>query len=1083
MSDVESARVAKEAKRALSPAELFVVGVGAPAGGLDAIERLFRNMPEDSGMAFVVVQHLSPNFESLMDELLARHTKIPIHRVTDGMQLEPNGIYLIPPKKNMVLSNSKLLLTDQDSDGSLNLPINIFFRSLAQDAGKRAIGIVLSGTGSDGSHGIREIHENGGLVLVQDLESASFDGMPRSAASTDIVDVVCPPEKMAEKLISYVGSPAEFARGDVYDSEEADLSGDRFEIFRLFRHRFGIDFSLYKPATIDRRIERRVQLSRSIDLKQYVEKLRNDFEEIDLLYRDLLVEVTQFFRDSGAFRILRSEIIPQMVKSAAPESEIRVWVPGCATGEEAYSLAILFDEAIAASGKEIALKVFATDVHQRSLEIASAGVYSAPALENVPHDLQKKYFAFNSDLFHVVRELRQKVIFASNNLTADPPFTRVDLISCRNLLIYLEPKVQKKVLSLFHFGLKTGGVLFLGPSESLGEISNEFETLDRHWKVFRKQRDASLPLAGRLSMTTALSKVVPPTPSFVAKSPVKTSDPIYATAFQELLSKYVPPSLMVNEHYELVHTFGDATKLLSQPEGRSTLDVLKMVRGDLRVAVSAALHKAGQQRSAIVYKGVRVSLNKGKEQHYKLVVEPYMDGGRSMFLVSFEEMKQPASPERSEQNFDAQEQSSERIEVLEQELSYTRESLQSTVEQLETSNEELQSTNEELIASNEELQSTNEELHSVNEELYTVNSEHKQKIEELTQLSSDIDNLLKSTDIGAVFLGRDLCIRMYTPAIAPAFNMLDQDIGRPIEHIAFRLSHPGLLTDIQSVMDQGKPIERECREFSGDRTFLFRVIPYRDAAGRLDGVALTVTDISAIKAVEAAQQKNLDLAQANKDLQDFAYAVSHDLQAPLRHITDACFELKRSIEESREDQTSKFLRLISDSSAGATKMIQDLLTYSRVATRGKRFELVDCQLLFDEASEDLDEIIREHSAKVTANGLGTIKGDDRQLKTVLIKMIDNGIRYCGSEPPRVHVECQRNDHELLFSVKDNGVGIEERHYDRIFVIFQRLKFKPEVAGNGLGLALCKRIVERHGGRIWVESVPGEGATFYFTIPV
>jgi len=1083
MSEVEQTQVAKLDSAVASSGDLFVVGVGASAGGLDAIERLFGKMPVDSGMAFVVVQHLSPNFESLMDELLARHTKMPIHRVTDGMELEANGIYLIPPKKNMVLSNSRLLLTDQDSDGSLNLPINIFFRSLAQDAGQRAIAIVLSGTGSDGSHGIREVHENGGLVLVQDLDSASFDGMPRSAASTDIVDVVCPPEKMADRLMNYVTSPANFERGELYYPGDVDQSGDRFEIFRLFRHRFGIDFSLYKPATIDRRIERRVQLSRSADLKDYVEKLRSDSEEIDLLYRDLLVEVTQFFRDADAFEILRSEVIPQMVKSAAPDSEIRVWVPGCATGEEAYSLAILIDEAISASGKTISLKVFATDVHQRSLEIASAGVYSAPALENVPHDLQKKYFAFNADLFHVIRELRQKVIFASNNLTADPPFTKVDLISCRNLLIYLEPKVQKKVLSLFHFGLKTGGVLFLGPSESLGEVSNEFEILDRHWKIFRKQRDSSLPLAGRLSMTSALSKVVAPRSSFVAKSPVKNIDPVYATAFQELLSKYVPPSLMVNEHHELVHTFGDATKLLSQPEGRSTLDVLKMVHGDLRVAIGAALHKAGQQRSSVVYKGVRVSLSKGKELHYKLVVEPYTADGRSMFLVSFEEMKQPLSPQGSEHNFDAQEQSTERIEVLEQELSYTRESLQSTVEQLETSNEELQSTNEELIASNEELQSTNEELHSVNEELYTVNSEHKQKIDELTQLSSDIDNLLKSTDIGTVFLGRDLCIRMYTPAIAPAFNMLDQDIGRPIEHIAFRLSHPGLLADIRNVMSVGKAVERECRELSGDRTYLFRVIPYRSAAGRLDGVALTVTDISAIKAVEAAQQKNLDLAQANKDLQDFAYAVSHDLQAPLRHIADACFELRRSVEESREDQTEKFLKLIADSSAGVTKMIQNLLTYSRIATRGKRFELVDCQLLFDEVLEDLDEEISEAKATVTAKGLGLVKGDDRQLKTALIELVENGIRYCGSEPPQVHVACERNEQELLFSVKDNGVGIEERHFDRIFVIFQRLKFKPEVNGSGLGLALCKRIVERHGGRIWVESVPGEGATFYFAVPV
>ncbi len=1058
----------------------FIVGVGASAGGLDAIERFFANMPVDSGMAFVIVQHLSPNYESLMDELLARHTDMPIHRATDGMEIERNGIYLIPPKKNMMFSQGKLLLTDQDSDGSLNLPIDIFFRSLAQDAGQRAIAIVLSGTGSDGSRGVREVHEAGGLVLAQDLDSASFDGMPRSAASTELVDVVCPPELMPNRIVDYVRNPLDFIRGEPHYQEDVSETGDHFDIFRLFRQKFGIDFSLYKPATIDRRIERRVQLTRSADLKTYVKRLDSDSEELDTLYRDLLVEVTQFFRDPEAFDVIETEVLPQIVENANDGDELRLWVPGCATGEEAYSLAMLLQEAISNSEKSLSFKVFATDVHQRSLETASAGVYSATSIENVPEDLRAKYFSANGELYHISRDLRQRVIFAPNDITRDPPFTKIDFISCRNVLIYLEPKVQKKVLSLFHFGLQTGGVLFLGPSESLGDLNTEFHTIDRHWRIYRKERDARLPMATRLPMNSAISRVIPHRQAFVAKSPLQAADTNFSSAFQGLLSKYLPPSLLVNEYYELVHSFGDASQFLKQPEGRSTLDVLKMVTGDLRMAISAALHKADQQRSAVVYKGVRLAIDDCEAQ-FKVTVEPSIRDGQKMFLICLEEIESATPAPASGVHYDVCEQSSERIEVLEQELAYMRESLQTTVEELETSNEELQSTNEELIASNEELQSTNEELHSVNEELCTVNLEHKQKIEELTQLTNDMDNLLRSTDIGTVFLDRELRIRMFTPAISAAFNILEQDVGRPIDHIAIRLDHPNLMTDIQDVVRSGESIERKCKD-PDDKTYLFRVMPYRTAADRMDGIALTLTDISAVKEAERAQLRTQDLARANKDLQDFAYAVSHDLQRPLHRLNDACQELKSAMPPEVLTEYDRLISRVDTCSTDASKMIQGLLTYSRVATRGKNFELVDSQIMFDDALEELADLIATSGAHVTCDSLPTIKADDRQLGRVFLELLENAIHYRHERRPEVHVSCQRNSGDWLFSVRDNGAGIEERHYHRVFVIFQRLGFNPEVRGNGLGLALAKRIIERHAGKIWVDSVPGEGSTFYFTVP-
>lgn len=1058
----------------------YVVGIGASAGGLDAIERFFDNTPTDSGMAFVLVQHLSPDFKSLMNELLSRHTKMPIHRVEDGIRVEPNHIYLIPAKKNMVLSQHKLLLTDQDNGSQVNLPIDIFFRSLAQDVRSRAVAVILSGTGSDGTRGIQEVHDAGGLVLAQDLESAGFDGMPRSAASTDIVDVVCPPEVMPEKIAEFLNDPAEFPRGQVSIPESLNQEGERFQIFRMFRHQFGIDFSLYKPVTIDRRIDRRMQLTRTPDIKAYVKRLESDTEEIEALYRDLLVEVTQFFRDPEAFEVVRRDVIPDLVAKTPPGEEIRIWVAGCATGEEAYSYAMLLHAEIANAGKEVNAKVFATDVHPRSLEYASAGVYPASAIGNVPDKLRLGYFTAHGELYHVTRELRQMVIFAPNDITRDPPFTKIDLISCRNVLIYLEARVQKKVLSLFHFGLKTGGVLVLGPSETLGELANEFETVERHWRIYRKERDVRLPMANRLPMTPALSKVVQARTPFVVKSPTNDTNQTLFGAYGDLLSKYVPPSLLVNEYFELVHSFGDARSLLVQPEGRPTLDVLKMVQGDLRMALSAALHKANQQRSRVVYKGVRLRDDEDQRQ-YKVVVEPYVKGAQRMFLICLEPIEVPQAPAINEEQFDANEQSGERIVVLEQELTYTRESLQSTVEELETSNEELQSTNEELIASNEELQSTNEELHSVNEELYTVNSEHKQKIEELTQLTSDMDNLLKSTEIGTIFLDRELQIRMFTPAISSAFNVLDQDIGRPIDHIAYKLDHKDLLGDIQSVMAGGESVEREVQNSDGE-TFLQRIRPYRTAQGRVDGIAMTFTDVSAVKEVEKAREHNAELARANSDLQDFAYAVSHDLQAPLRHIGDGCRELIAGLAGELDEESTARISQIAKSSSSLTRMIQGLLTYSRITTRGKAFAATDCNAAVYSVIDELHTDIADAGATLNYESLPTVKGDQGQIEQLFRSLIDNAIKYRESRSLVIDIEAKRRNGDWVFSVRDNGIGLEERHYDRVFLVFQRLGFKPEVRGDGLGLTISKRIVERHGGRIWVESDPGQGTSVFFTLP-
>ncbi len=826
----------------------YVVGVGASAGGLEALESFFEHMPADAGMAFVVVQHLSPDFKSLMDELLSRRTEIAIHRVEDGMAVEPNAIYLIPPKKEMIISGGRLLLTDKDPATGLSLPIDTFLRSLAQDLGERAVGIVLSGTGSDGSRGVRAIHEAGGLVIVQSEETARFDGMPRSAIETGVVDLVLPPGSMAQALLDYVRHPVHGSNGDTSRSTLVSETGMN-AVYGLLRAEFGIDFSHYKPNTVLRRIDRRLQLNRTVDLEEYVAQLRSSPAELNALYRDLLIGVTRFFRDPEFFERLQAKVIPDILAKVSREEEIRVWIAGCATGEEAYSVAILFHEAMVADNRPVNVKIFATDVHRASLEFASAGLYDEAALTEVSAPRLDRYFTRQAAKFQVAPDLRKLIVFAPHNVIKDAPFTKLDLISCRNLLIYLQTPAQKKALSLFHFGLKTGGVLVLGPSESPGEISDEFETLDGHWKVYRKRRDVRLPTDMRVPLSPLLPQMQA---AGVAQRNPKAAlpDANLLRAYDELLGSYVPPSFLITQQRELLHTFSGAGRYLRVPDGRPSSDILDLVDHDLRLAIAGALQRAIKDSKPSAYGGVRHTT--GDEQNrLRVFVRPVAlrATGENYFLISLEpdeERPRVAREPVGDLRIDAA--SEERLFELEDELRYTKENLQATVEEMETTNEELQATNEELVASNEELQSTNEELHSVNEELYTVNAEYQRKITELTELTDDMDNLLRSTDVGTIFLDRDLLIRKFTPRIGHAFQLLPQDIGRRIDSFAHNILHDGLIDDVRRVLETGESIERDVQDKQGE-WFLLRILPYRTKTA-VEGVVVTLIAISRLKATE-----------------------------------------------------------------------------------------------------------------------------------------------------------------------------------------------------------------------------------------
>ncbi|MCU0959316.1 MAG: response regulator [Pirellulaceae bacterium] len=853
-----------------------IVGIGASAGGLEALEKFFDHVPADTGLAYVVVQHLSPDFKSLMDELLSRHTPIPIHRVTDGMLVQPDAVYLLPPKKEMIITQGRLLLMDKDPAQSLTLPIDTFFRSLAQDAGDRAVAVVLSGTGSDGSRGIRAIHDAGGLVIVQDPYTAKFDGMPKSALDTGTANCTLAPEAMPATILANMVQPGQrpVAGGGPAVSEEGMTA-----IFRLLRDECGIDFSNYKQSTVLRRVERRLQINQSLDLDDYVQQLRGDRAEVNSLYRDLLIGVTEFFRDAEAFERLERDVIPALFDRHEPDEEFRVWVAGCATGEEAYSLAILLEEALELRRKHLHVRIFATDVHRASLEYASTGVYESSSVARVSPERLRRFFTRKGDHYHVSGELRKSIVFAPHNVLKDAPFTKLNLISCRNLLIYFQPLAQKKVLSLFHFGLRSSGILFLGPSESPGEMAEEFEPIDVHWKIFRKRRDVRLPADLRLPLSPGY---VYPRPSVapVLAPGAGLPDMELLRAYDALLDEYVPPSLLLDAQRRVLHTFAGAGRFLVPQDGRMTHDVLDMVDRELRLVLAGALQRAARDLTAVTYTGVRVQTSQGQEE-LKLRVKPVTarQSDSPYMLVSFENTAAPAAQREHTEPVDVDQASRDQMQSLEVELRYTKENLQATIEELETSNEELQATNEELVASNEELQSTNEELHSVNEELYTVNAEYQRKIAELTQLTNDMDNLLQSTDVGTIFLDRDLCIRKFTPRIAQVFHILPQDVGRRIDSFATNIQYDELVPDLERVLHAEVPTERQVCDRQG-HWYLLRILPYRLNA-TVTGVVITLIDVDVVKATER------ELNLMSKVFMDGADPIIiEDLNGNVRYVND-----------------------------------------------------------------------------------------------------------------------------------------------------------------------------------------------------
>ncbi len=860
----------------ITPQEFYIVGIGASAGGLKALEEFFEHMPTDTNAAYVVIQHLSPDFKSLMKELLERRTRMAVYRITEGMKLEPNSIYLIPPGKNLILLGEQLHLQEQERNThGLNFPIDIFLKSLAKTRSGKAIGVILSGTGSDGTNGLKTIHEADGFTLVQDPETAEFDGMPRTAIATGIVDRILSPAELARTVSQLVGwqgtssrSSTSFSANNSNNSLSLLENDNLSRITKVLAQDDQTDFSHYKTTTLSRRINRRYLISGCHNLEEFIQLLEDSAEERSILRHDLLISVTHFFRDRPAWDFLETNVIPDLIAQANPEEEIRCWVTACATGEEAYSLAILLDEAATKVNKSVRFKIFATDIDTTALENAAQGIYPQAIVNDIHSERLDKYFVRKDDFFQVHRTLRKKLLFAPHDLTKDAGFTRMDLISCRNVLIYLQSPLQQYVLRNLHFSLTSKGILFLGEAETLGYVESEFKPLDQKNKIYRKRRDIKLNLPTKGVERTSRQLF----PTTVTKAPQENRlEPMIDRAFTAFLAKYKATCFLVDREHKLFHTFNDGLATIKMPLGRITTDITKLIVKDLQLPLITALHRAKKERSPVSYWGIKLE----SRGNLKLEVT-YHESNKladDFFAVVIQEDE--TLQQSSGEMFEADAEASQRIIELEHELQQTKENLQAVIEELESTNEEQQATNEELTASNEELQSTNEELHSVNEELYTVNAEYQSKIAELTELNNDVDNLLRSTDIGVVFLDRDLKIRKFTPAATVAINLVEADINRPLEHITHNLDCGNLIEQLQDAIANPRVIDREVKLVKQDFNLLMRINPYLLEDGRLDGVVVSFIDVDELKTIQEQlrsvnqdlQQSQLQLRQLNQELE------------------------------------------------------------------------------------------------------------------------------------------------------------------------------------------------------------------------
>jgi len=1079
---------ANEAYEANAPLRApCIAAIGASAGGFDAIRTFFDTMPVDSGIGFVVIQHLHPTQKSLAAELFGKRTKMPVVEARNGMRVEPNHVYTVPPNTYPSIHQGMLRLVAPTQTHGPRLPIDHFFASLGEDQQQRAIGIVLSGSGSDGALGVKSIAANGGIVLAQEPATAQFDGMPQSAIASGMVNYVLPVANMPEVLVGYARHPyvASAARPErVAESEEAVLES----VLGLIRARHGYSFSGYKQSTLLRRIQRRMGLRSIEHWNEYIAVLRKNPGEIGALFKDLLIGVTEFFRDAKAWDLLETEVIAPLVAAKPPGAAIRVWVPGCATGEEAYALAMLLLEQLKQAGKRCPVQVFATDANEDTLQIGRNGIYPSGVATRIAPERLRRFFVEGSDNHHyqVGRELRESVVFGVQNLVSDPPFSRIDLVSCRNLLIYLEPEIQKKIIDLFHFALRPGGYMFLGSAETIGERGDLFKPLSKKWRIYQRSGTAGnrpLPMALRLDAPRVGGTSTP------VRRAVPHNLQLANRAQQLILDRFAPAAVLVNSRNEIIYFCGPVEDYLLRPRGAPTQDLLLQARDGLRSGLRGALREAAAREATVTVDRARVKRS-GSVASVRLTVAPAgndADDARLLLVVFQDEA-------RGKRTGPAESGDSKLVRQLEDELRATKDDLQGSIERAETSNEELKVSNEEVVSINEELQSINEELESskeelqsLNEELSTVNQQLQSKVVELEIANADLKNLLASSEIATICLDREFRIRWFTPAMKRVFNVIDSDIGRPISDFAAALSGGALLDHAATVLEKLSPIQRELQLDDG-RWYLRRVVPYRGEEDRINGVVVTFVDITDVRhsaeTAVAAQRK------ANESLEQKVRERTVQLRALAVELSLAEERERRSLAQDLHDDLGQVLAIIKHKLTalhgrergaglkGELKHIEDLIDQANKSMRTLAFELSPPVLhtlgLIPALEWLTEEMERVYGLKVRLSDDGTPKPLDEPSRTTLFRavreLLINVAKHAGAR--LAEVTSLSSDGRLILAVTDDGGGFDYQ---------QALRAPPGT--GGLGLASMRERIEFIGGEMLVDSRPREGTTITLIAPL
>ncbi len=854
-----------------------VVGIGSSAGGLEALEAFFSHAPSDENMAFIIVPHLDPYHPSILGDLISRRTDMEVFEAVDGMKVEPRRVYVIPPGKDMTISDHTLKLFQRTKEMGPTMPIDLFFRSLAEDKGLLAIAVVLSGTGSDGSGGLKSIQANLGMVMVQSPDTAKYDGMPRSAIATGLADYVLPPAEMPAQISKYLND----LRAKIKDQKVIGPPQDTetiMRILRILKKETGHDFSQYKKNTINRRIERRMSVHQIQEKGEYANFLGKSSEEVKLLFKDLLIEVTRFFRDPEAFQALKEKLKESFLALKGDDKLFRVWVPGCSTGEEAYTMAMVIQEAMDETERHLTVQVFGTDIDESAINTARAGEYPASIAVDIDPKRLERFFIRSEDKLKIRKEVREMVVFAPQDVTRDPPFIRLDLISCRNLLIYFESSLQRKVLETFNFALVPNGILFLGPSESVGGFIQEYTIVDSKWKIYQ-----------RIPYTTPYPlheiNILPSAHEFPQLTLVDNrATSLISNAKTILLSDYSDPAVVVNDRDEVVYFHGRTGKYIEHPTGNATLDIHALIKDDLRFLIMGALRDSRSTKQPVVKLAARSDHGEGST-FLNIVVTPLKEATLpSARIIVFQEVMVPNEMMRGTMSPAEGSDRDEYLVGIQRELEYTRENLQSTIEELETSNEELKSMNEELQSTNEELQSVaeesetaKEELHSLNEELMSVNSELERRNQELSASNSDMKNLLNSIDVATIFLDRNMRIRRFTSQTEKMMNMLPTDVGRPVEDMALSMKYKSLVKDAREVLNRLTTIEKEVRT-EDDHWYSVRILPYKTVDDIIDGVVITFVDIT----VQKKAQERLEMLTGElRGAKTYAESIVNNIRQPL----------------------------------------------------------------------------------------------------------------------------------------------------------------------------------------------------------